>query len=482
MSDSIDFRNIEFGMAAAESERSEKPHLLLEAFMDSYHYIDQITSGSKFIVLGSKGSGKSAIASRIELLSEKDKSMFVNLNFLSNFPYNSFSGIFQKREAPETIYPDTWTFILILSFMNSFQRDSTISSNNRDEYANIQKVLKQLNLLTGSDLVEIVKKTSQRDLKFEIPELFHFEQTKTSETRPPNLSILFEHVRNCFYNLKGEKKHFIIIDGLDDVLTKRTKQYDSLAALILASDRLNQEIRKRNIPAKVVILSRTDLFERLPGPNKNKIRQDSAIELDWYQTIRDPENSNLVKLANLRAKLSIRREVNIFTECLPVMLYPDESTVKVMLNYTRHLPRDLIQLLNNIKKHCKYGNVTKDNILEGLRTYSTDYFVPEIKDELTGYFNNEDVDTMFDLISSLRNDQFSYSELSWAAKNNEKFESLDLNNILKALFDCSAIGNIATMRDGSTHLFFKYRNRQANINLNDTIKIHRALSKGLGCI
>ena len=66
------FKDIEFGMAAAENEKSFKPHLLLEGFLDTYGYINEIRDGHKFLVLGPKGSGKSAIGSKLELLSKQE--------------------------------------------------------------------------------------------------------------------------------------------------------------------------------------------------------------------------------------------------------------------------------------------------------------------------------------------------------------------------------------------------------------------------
>ena len=477
--DEMSFKDIEFGMAEAENERVEKPYLLLEAFMDENKYIDNIINGNKFIVLGPKGSGKSAIASRIELLSETKNDYYVHINYLSNFPYKAFSNILLKKESPETTYPDTWTLLIILSLLNSFYKDKDIKSRNPDEFENIKSILLNLNLIFNDNkLIEIVKKTSERNFKVEIPKVLSYHQTKTSETKPSNIFDLFEFIKNCFYNIKGKKDHILVIDGLDDILTKTSIQYDSLAALILATDRLNKEIKKREIPAKIIILSRTDLFERLPGPNKNKIRQDRAIELNWFHTVREPENSDLIKLANLRAETSLGRSVDIFSDFIPLKLYRDELTIKVILNYTRHLPRDLIQVLNNIQKHCKSSRVTKDNILEGLRTYSTNYFIPEIKDELVGYISDNEVNLMFDLFASMRKNEFTYDDLVKKSKDYGKYNELNIEKTLKSLFDCSAIGNIVKV-GGKTHFYYKYRNRQSNLDLNEKIHLHRAISKGL---
>lgn len=61
----MNFQAINFGKAAAEKEKSYHPRLLIEGFFDDYNYIDKIRNDEVFLVVGSKGSGKSAIGSRL---------------------------------------------------------------------------------------------------------------------------------------------------------------------------------------------------------------------------------------------------------------------------------------------------------------------------------------------------------------------------------------------------------------------------------
>ena len=63
----------------------------------------------------------------------------------------------------------------------------------------------------------------------------------------------------------------LFIDGLDEILTHSELQFPALAALISEASRLNDDLRAAYKPFKCVVLCRTDLFDRLPGANKNKI-------------------------------------------------------------------------------------------------------------------------------------------------------------------------------------------------------------------
>lgn len=104
------FKTIDFGRIAAEDELTYSPHLLINGFFDDYGYIDAITKSEKFLMLGPKGSGKSAIGSKLEVNAEPDetgfKTDFVKSDLLENFPFDSFEDILPKREAPEIVYPD----------------------------------------------------------------------------------------------------------------------------------------------------------------------------------------------------------------------------------------------------------------------------------------------------------------------------------------------------------------------------------------
>jgi len=77
------------------------------------------------------------------------------------------------------------------------------------------------------------------------------------------------------------------------------------------------------------------------------------------------------------------------------------DTINFLLSQTRQTPRDFLQLLGNIQRFATDGEITQKQILSGVGTYSFDYFLPEIKDELVGYFAPQEVDLAMRLLASL---------------------------------------------------------------------------------
>jgi len=307
-----------------------------------------------------------------------------------------------------------------------------------------------------------------------------FPSTDSGADAEEDFPFIVERLKKAASRFRSKSKHLLIIDGLDDILTTRHAQYQALAALILEADRLNLLLRKNAVPAKIIVLCRTDLFERLPGANKNKVRQDSAVQLDWYHDPRQPQDSFLVKLANLRASLSGPRNRDIFDEYFPNEV-EHQRAIGFLLDLTRHTPRDFVQILTHVQQFSRSGALTRDQILSGIRSYSLNYFVPEIKDELVGYVAPEDMEATLSVIGALRKRDFNYSELEEKARSHTKHK-LDLPSILAVLFECSAVGNVQNRPGGTTYYTFKYRNRNSTLNLSDRLILHKGMWKAMNLI
>lgn len=466
------FKEITFGKSAAEKE---PPQLLIDGFLDSYGYIDKMINEPNFLVLGSKGSGKSAIGVRLQLISNDIDDFFVEKYNLEDLPYKPFSKIIPSKEAREIKFQNDWEYVLLVALLNNILKDDDSLYKNQ----NLNKIidlLKNVGLLPSVNLTQIVKTSTSKSLGVKAYFL-NGEQTSNNEKRPFDISTLFETLKDVCYSMNLASKHFIIIDGLDDVLTidQQERQYTLLGTLILVADRMNTKFEKNAIPAKIIILCRTELFDKLPGSNNNKIKQDSAIMLNWYHG-EDAKSSNLINLINLRASNSLKREVEVFDEFFPQTITRfNKNTLKHLIHYTRHTPRDIIELMNYIQQFTKNDNPTEDDIWNGIKEYSTSYFLGEIRDELNGFLTTDQIDQTIRLLGSMRNAKFQKSDLEKKIVTTKGFLLLDLDKILDLLFDCSAIGNM----DEDDYFWYRYRNISNYIMDDQDIIIHKGLWKAL---
>jgi hypothetical protein len=472
------FCDIEFGKADAGNEKSESPYLLIDGFFDLNNNYKNIINGKKFLVLGPKGSGKTAIGARIDLM--KDDNSIVKQYYLGSFPYKPFSGVLPGREAPETKLPVHWEFILLIGLLDSLSKDKYCDCNNDENFLLLVDTLKNSGLLPSDDLSKIITVTTQKQFLAGIQGLLSGQASSQKVTIPLDNNMLFRTIQESCYNAHTNSKHYIIIDGLDDVLTHRENQYDSLYALIIAADRMNKHFSENKISVKIIVLCRKDVFEKLSGPNTTNIKSDSALILDWYQTTNDYRSTNLIKMVNLRAKVSLKRdkEVDIFREFLPDTIPHGRNTLKLIIELTRHRPRDIIQLLNHIQSHNRdrnpNDNPSINDVMDAIRTYSYEHFLSEVRNELYGFISKEQIELTIKLLGLMKVSTFTVSDLEKMKNSDPQFKSLELEQILEVLFNCSAIGNET---DG--YFTFKYRNPNNSFNRRENIVIHKGLKKAL---
>jgi hypothetical protein len=481
------FSDFKFGYASAEVEGAREPRLLLEGYYDNTGLIKQVIEGERFLFLGYKGSGKSAIGERLRLLAQNDPKLFVTSNFLSDFPYNSFKKVASGDIEPESRYPTAWAWLLLLRLVDSFRQDEGAESARDPKYIRAFKALETLGLLPITDVKQLVMTSSKRSFKAQIPQFLEAVLEKEFSAQDVALVQLVQFLRDLVKNFRSSSRHVLVLDGLDDILTQREVQYQSLAALVLEVSRLNDEFMRFKAPAKITLLCRTDLFESLPGANKNKMRRDSAVVLDWYHDTQAPEMSALVDLANLRASLTDGSPLNVFEEYFPETI-KNVAAVKALLDLTRHTPRDFIQLLDCIQSFARQaphmsGKLTHQQIVNGIRQYSIDYLLPEMKDELVGAGSPAEIEAIFNVISGLHSRHFKFGDLRAAALQSGSIamRELDVESMLHALYERSAVGTVHTQM-GCDVYSFKFRNRNSSLGLSGSLILHKGIWKAMNVV
>lgn len=450
----------------------------MQGYYDHQGVIREAIEGSRFVFLGYKGSGKSAIGQKIALDASEDPSTFVTTLQLKDFPFNAFGKVGAAASEPETRYPTTWAWLILLRLMGSFAADNGAIPSKRFEES--VSLLSARGILLTDDLKSLVVRSSKNSFKAQIPSLLEAARESSTSEQELGFLQLVTHLRHLTGEFRSDNRHLLIIDGLDDVLTQREIQYRSLAALLQETARINEDLIARNVRAKVVILCRTDIFELFPDANKNKVRRDSAVSLNWYHDTREPEASALVELADLRVRLATGDPSSRLVDYLPTSI-DGEPTIRALLTLTRHTPRDFLQLLDSIQTFAEPNSkLSVTQVLNGMRHYSIEYFLPEIKDELVGIGTPSEIDATFSLLSAMRSRDFKYSQLKEYAANSshESLRALPIDTLLAALYERSAIGTVHGQR-GYDAYTFKYRNRNSTLGFPDRLMLHKGIWKAM---
>ena len=432
--------------------------------------------------LGYKGAGKSAIGEHIRILAQSRHDLFVNVVALGDFPFTTFKRLMKGEDSSETKFPASWRWLLLLYLLDSFQHDNGGSHEEADRFESALVNLKDLGVLPNPDFKKIVLTSSKNSFSGKLKFLEGQRESTYTKQDVTDFPFFVEALSSLAQGFRSHNRHLLVIDGLDDILTTDALQLDALSSLIYETNRLNQSFAVAGCPCKIVILCRTDVFERLPGANLNKLRQDAAVNLDWYRDTREPGQSDLIRLINKRASLEMETEVDVFSQHLPRTLQRRSRTqecVPFLLDLTRHTPRDMIMLMKQLQRFAPPGMMHADQVLKGVSAYSNEYFLPEIKNELSGFFTSEHIAATIELIGSLRKREFSLGELHAQSKTIGYPPGMDLATILRSLFECSAIGNVDTNSSTQNYFTFRYRNRHSAFSINKKITLHFGVWKAL---
>jgi hypothetical protein len=273
----IKFKRLSFGFASADFEASQEPDLLLRGFVDPLGLVAAARDGRKFLFLGYKGSGKSALGEHLRLIAQDSPHLFVRFVNIADVSFSTFSQIMKGSIEPEARYPMVWSWLLLLFLFDSFCTDEGSNCSRDAQFVESIAALKQLGLLPNPNLSEAVTATSDKSFSLKLSTIVgSIEATFKTAKRREDLPFFIERLKLVASRFHSTNKHLLIIDGFDELLRRGTLQYDALSGLVFESNRLNMEFATAKSSAKVILLCRTDLFERLPSPNKNKIRQNAA--------------------------------------------------------------------------------------------------------------------------------------------------------------------------------------------------------------
>lgn len=468
----MDFRKINFGLSDAQSERMDYPNLLKDGYLNISQVIETVNNPRYFLFLGYKGSGKSSLSEHLKLC---ENDYIVEQQPLTNFPFKFFDKVINSEER--TIkYKIIWRWLLCAYVLYALCKDlKQIQEDIRQAIA----IFTQLGLFPVVNISSLLKKSSTTTISATIKSL-GISHSINEEYAEADMELLTNYVKDIIATITETKPYLIIIDELDDILTPNGRQFENIAALINEAKELNAYFHANNILVKIIILCRTDMFERLPGQNLNKIKQSNSFTFTWYREgIDSNKHSDLVSLINKRAKLTYPEINDVFKEFFP-QNYDDTNIYSALLNYTRHIPRDFVQLMNYIQQNCDSEYVTKTAIIKGIKNYSTDYFLPEISNELSGYLPSAAIQPVFNVISSIRSQSFTYEQFINIYKDVCELKQIEPLEILNILYDCSAIGHTHYYKENNTtRVLFKYRNRSTAFKKSDKILLHRGLWKAM---
>ena len=460
----------------------KRPELLISGYLDERGVADRVLVGERFLVIGNKGCGKSSVGKHLELRAAADSNLFVTNLAIADLSYKTLRAAISDDLEDRIRYPRVWAWLVLITLLASARKDNGMSHPDMPAMERAARALNENGLLPLDGLSPSLTRLNELGVNVLG---FGLAGKSGKEAGVVSIHTVNEVLKELLSSARTESRHLLVIDGLDDVLLDSESQLEAISALIYECAKINEYFQVRNDHFKVVVLCRADVYSRLPGPNLNKIKQDLSLTLDWYFDSNEVSDSPLIHLANKKARVACPDLPDVFDTYFPSAV-KGKPIRKWLLEYTRSRPRDFLQLLTFIKDNCAPHEMDRGTFFEGIRRYSQDYFIPEVKNDLFGFSDRAVVEQAFRLIQHMHMREFSFEALRQAhRKYDQKGVISDLEGVCRLLYDAGAIGNVfytaPRLKDGVSfpRFTFKHRSTESSFNQLDTITVHPALRSGL---
>lgn len=473
-------RDYKFGYADAQKELDREPEIFEQAFYDPHDYLKELMNGYKYLIVGRKGTGKSAYSSKLQKISKEGFDLIVKQVKLNDFQFSTFKKCnIDSDIVGNNKYNLPWKIILLTNICKIFYDEFEIRED--EEFNKVIKILKEMNLFLDISFNNKIK--SVKNLKGGVNLNIIDASIEAQVGDKPidyidRLSIMINLVNDALSNLELNNRRLIfILDGLDDLLRIKEEQSIILSSLIRSIDEINEFFVQKEHLTKIILLIREDMLNKLVDTDLNKIIRDSAMLINWTTTPTD-----LKKLVDLRFIYSgSKRKEECWLDILPNKI-KNKSSWDYLIQNTLYKPRDLLQFFSVLQDLFPDKEKINDSeFKKAIKTYSTNYFIEEMKNELAGFIEDKYIKLLTPVFSRIGNVEFSESKFFNEFENilnEEKFNLTDARNILFNLFENSYIGQI-DFSNGKKNVFFKYRNPNAHFDNNLKFILHSGILRGL---
>lgn len=484
----------DFGSIDAESDE------LLNDCFEVHPAFEEVLTGRKFLVLGRKGSGKTAIYKK--LLSTRQYDSFCVGHVFTDYPWAYHDLQVVPSAAEQERYLHSWRYLILLSLSKillNFDASQPWRAEAVEPLAKIEKFVVDTYGARDPDITEIFHpgKRLRRLKGLKVDLKFVSGESGPDELAMENLPKVFQDVnRNLqalvLASLNPDNSYYVCFDQLDIGFQPSSVEYKlRLIGLLLAARDFVNAARENGSKLKVLIFLRSDIYHKsLMFEDKNKITDTYKVELEWDQLNQGPTLKALMERRFARV-LDIPVEGSwdaVFDETMEMR--GRQSKYQHILDRTFRRPRDVIKFANSILKTYKQrrrsGEDTRPKFTNEdvnlAHTEYSDYLRSELVDEVHKY--NPDYPIYIEMLRQIGYQLFEPSEFreAFSAWSGRLSEGIQPEDVLERLFDFSIIGYYRAGGSGygGSEYVYKYIDQRAEFNRSaEKFRVHWGLVDSL---
>ncbi|MFZ3137060.1 MAG: hypothetical protein WA126_06690 [Thermodesulfovibrionales bacterium] len=474
---STQLSSIDLGDIAAENESTQ----LKEYFINTGSFT-LAKQGHRRIVIGRKGSGKTAIFYRLRDMYEgKIPNLVVDLK-PEGHQFVKLRETVLSNLSPglqEHVMAALWHYIFLLEIAHKIvTTEETIASRDNRARESFQKVIKIYEGQYGSEQGDF----SERLLKL-VDDITARYQASSEIIKSSQVTELVykEDIRDLQDALEHylliKKEIWILVDNIDKgwpVHGATNEDIMIIRTLLSATRKMQREFEKRNIQLKSIVFLRNDIYEHLiqMTPDREK---DTVITLDWD----DIELFKEMIVARIRQSLKIEGSFEDVWRAFFSPLIEGVDSFAFIVERTLMRPRDVLKFVLfalEVAINRKHAKVSEDDITQAEGLYSEDMlqnFIYEIKDIFHDF-----PDVIYEFLGC--SVKLSKSDIESFISKSAIAEGY-LDKILKMLLWFGFIGVVVKDGDAKYAYEVNYDLERLKIQDDSTFVVHPAFRKSLEC-
>lgn len=474
-----EFIRLYFGQAAAEREVASDPERFRETYFDRWNLATQVLEHEKFLILGPKGSGKSAAAHYVALSWKKkfgkESVFFKSVDFDElNRTQSPLSSLDKNLVSSEVTYltDSAWRLFIGIRLLESLIEDNACNLARESQVLKFMAQLREAGL-ASDDYPQVLRRVRERKGGIRIPYLSG--EVISRESDVVSREQLGEAVVNLIQKAETPNRHLLAIDGLDKAIGDNDSYWRTMASLIRVGDGICQRLlATRNNSAYVMIMCRSDVFRRINFSDGPKIAADSGIYMDWGSEQQDDRSVLLWDYLAAKGKIDKDRLLQFLPRYVKVGSRRRIPTTKYILDFTRYTPRDISLLFKSIQQHANpYRELTGQQVRSAADSFARQHLLNEIKSEAAGLLPSTVIQKIENILSELPSHKFTREQLASALSEAELANEVSVQQFGEYLFLQGAIGNYSP---SSQYVQFYHRRDTAGYNRRGPWILHTGLT------
>ena len=479
-------RGFIIGVVEAEGEVHNSNILLNDVFVDYPSLFWHLENG-KFIILGRKGMGKSAVGEYLASTMKDQPNKFATM--VSHHKIE-MEKLIQESYQEKSVENNSALFkwVVLTQILNLMTENEHIQY--WEEMVTLKKFLKRNRGFVGIDKYEIYDHETAKGFSINIEYLKRLctklgIEVKEKGSKAVYYKMLPDLEQTMLQLMMKDKDndYLLIIDDLDIGYKNKQENNDMLVDLLRVVKYYNNDVFARNdLSTRILVLLRDDISKHIMNyADTAKILDSYAFTLRWYEHNVSEKDLLLKQFINKRIEHNFKRLSLEYDKSDPWNSFVEQSkkgeqksSFKYILDQTFYRPRDLVLFFKDIGSKDIPLPISHQEISHLVGLYSKE-MIGEISNELSSQLSDREIKDVLKILYgySGKRETFTYEDLILVLQKADFYNPV---GIVEMLFDYSLIGN----KNEKGEFNFKFREREGHVcemNKNQVFVLHNIIKK-----